>query len=230
MATVTVRYIVNDVDASIDFYCRHLGFHEQMHPAPTFAMLLRGDLRLVLSAPSGRGGRRAIDARWHATQSGWVESVLPRGLRPRGDREVVALGGGSLPQRDRHRRGRAADHRRGPVRKSRRTVRAHATGAPCQAWFVRPLGFRPALNGPATSRPLGTARTWQPGSGQFIGREPAILRGAVQVNLRGSRGGRARARRRTRDPPDDSTQRSSGRKATRGSSCTNRRLASSVPS
>jgi catechol 2,3-dioxygenase-like lactoylglutathione lyase family enzyme len=56
MATVTVRYIVDDVDASIDFYCRHLGFREQMHPAPTFAMLLRGDLRLVLSAPSGRGG------------------------------------------------------------------------------------------------------------------------------------------------------------------------------
>jgi len=56
MATVTVRYIVDDVDASIDFYCRHLGFRQQMHPAPTFAMLLRGDLRLVLSAPSGRGG------------------------------------------------------------------------------------------------------------------------------------------------------------------------------
>jgi catechol 2,3-dioxygenase-like lactoylglutathione lyase family enzyme len=56
MATVTVRYIVDDVDASIDFYCRRLGFREQMHPAPTFAMLLRGDLRLVLSAPSGRGG------------------------------------------------------------------------------------------------------------------------------------------------------------------------------
>ena len=56
MATVTVRYIVDDVDASIDFYCRHLGFHEQMHPAPTFAILLRGDLRLALSAPSGRGG------------------------------------------------------------------------------------------------------------------------------------------------------------------------------
>jgi catechol 2,3-dioxygenase-like lactoylglutathione lyase family enzyme len=56
MATVLVRYIVDDVDTSIDFYCRHLGFHEQMHPAPTFAMLLRGDLRLALSAPSGRGG------------------------------------------------------------------------------------------------------------------------------------------------------------------------------
>lgn len=56
MATVSVRYIVNDVDAAIAFYCQHLGFHEDMHPAPTFAMLSRGDLRLVLSAPSGEGG------------------------------------------------------------------------------------------------------------------------------------------------------------------------------
>jgi catechol 2,3-dioxygenase-like lactoylglutathione lyase family enzyme len=56
MATVTVRYIVNDVDAAIAFYCQHLDFHEEMHPAPTFAMLSRGDLRLVLSAPSGAGG------------------------------------------------------------------------------------------------------------------------------------------------------------------------------
>jgi catechol 2,3-dioxygenase-like lactoylglutathione lyase family enzyme len=56
MATVSVRYIVNDVDAAIDFYCQHLGFREEMHPAPTFAMLSRGDLRLLLSAPSGLGG------------------------------------------------------------------------------------------------------------------------------------------------------------------------------
>ena len=56
MATVTVRYIVDDVDVAIAFYCQHLGFHEEMHPAPTFAMLSRGDLRLVLSAPSGAGG------------------------------------------------------------------------------------------------------------------------------------------------------------------------------
>jgi catechol 2,3-dioxygenase-like lactoylglutathione lyase family enzyme len=53
---VSVRYIVDDVDAAIAFYCGHLGFSEVMHPAPTFAMLERGDLRLVLSAPSGRGG------------------------------------------------------------------------------------------------------------------------------------------------------------------------------
>jgi catechol 2,3-dioxygenase-like lactoylglutathione lyase family enzyme len=56
MATVSVRYIVNDVDEAITFYCGHLGFHEDMHPAPTFAMLSRGDLRLVLSAPGGGPG------------------------------------------------------------------------------------------------------------------------------------------------------------------------------
>jgi catechol 2,3-dioxygenase-like lactoylglutathione lyase family enzyme len=53
---VSVRYIVNDVDTAITFYCQHLGFHEEMHPAPVFAILRRGDLRLLLSAPSGQGG------------------------------------------------------------------------------------------------------------------------------------------------------------------------------
>jgi catechol 2,3-dioxygenase-like lactoylglutathione lyase family enzyme len=56
MATVTVRYIVNDVDEAIAFYTEHLDFGVVMHPAPAFAMLSRGDLRLLLSAPSGQGG------------------------------------------------------------------------------------------------------------------------------------------------------------------------------
>jgi catechol 2,3-dioxygenase-like lactoylglutathione lyase family enzyme len=56
MPSVSVRYIVDDVDRAIDFYCRQLGFEEVMHPAPTFAMLARGELRLALSAPSGQGG------------------------------------------------------------------------------------------------------------------------------------------------------------------------------
>lgn len=59
MATVSVRYIVNDVDAALGFYTRHLGFDELMHPDPAFAMLSRGDLRLVLVSPVGanhRGG------------------------------------------------------------------------------------------------------------------------------------------------------------------------------
>src|SRR4051794_3272439 len=56
MTTVSVRYIVDDVDAAIEFYCGQLGFAEQMHPAPSFAMLTRGALRLVLSAPGGGPG------------------------------------------------------------------------------------------------------------------------------------------------------------------------------
>ena len=56
MAPVSVRYIVDDVDAAIAFYRDQLGFAVEMHPAPTFAMLSRGDLRLLLSAPSTQGG------------------------------------------------------------------------------------------------------------------------------------------------------------------------------
>jgi catechol 2,3-dioxygenase-like lactoylglutathione lyase family enzyme len=56
MASVSIRYIVRDVDDAIRFYCDELGFTERMHPAPTFAMLVRDDLRLTLSAPGGGGG------------------------------------------------------------------------------------------------------------------------------------------------------------------------------
>jgi catechol 2,3-dioxygenase-like lactoylglutathione lyase family enzyme len=56
MATVSIRYIVTDLDDAISFYTKHLGFTAQMHPNDTFAMLTRGDLRLVLSVPGGAGG------------------------------------------------------------------------------------------------------------------------------------------------------------------------------
>ena len=45
MPTVSVRYIVNDVDAAIAFYCERLGFHEDMHPGPSFAMLTVAEQR-----------------------------------------------------------------------------------------------------------------------------------------------------------------------------------------
>ena len=72
MSTVQVRYIVRDVDAAIAFYCAHLGFTEVMHPAPAFAMLQRGDLRLVLSAPnpSAGGGQPMPDGR-QQEPGGW---------------------------------------------------------------------------------------------------------------------------------------------------------------
>jgi catechol 2,3-dioxygenase-like lactoylglutathione lyase family enzyme len=56
MATVSVRYIVHDLAAAMAFYTAQLGFAVEMHPAPTFAMLSRGDLRLLLSVPSEQGG------------------------------------------------------------------------------------------------------------------------------------------------------------------------------
>ncbi|HEV2875183.1 MAG TPA: VOC family protein [Thermoleophilaceae bacterium] len=56
MATVNVRYIVDDVDATIAFYGGRLGFEVEVHPAPGFAILSRGDLRLMVNAPGGGGG------------------------------------------------------------------------------------------------------------------------------------------------------------------------------
>jgi len=72
VATVSVRYIVDDVDAALAFYCQHLGFEEQMHPAPTFAMVTRGDLRLLLSAPGGGpGGGQAMPDGTLPAPGGW---------------------------------------------------------------------------------------------------------------------------------------------------------------
>ena len=56
MAPVTVRYIVDDVDAAIAFYTQRLGFGVELRPAPGFAIVSRGDLRLLLNAPIGPGG------------------------------------------------------------------------------------------------------------------------------------------------------------------------------
>jgi catechol 2,3-dioxygenase-like lactoylglutathione lyase family enzyme len=72
MATVSVRYIVHDVDAAIGFYRDKLGFTLLMHPAPAFAMLQRGDLRLVISAPGGGpGGGQAMPDGSVPEPGGW---------------------------------------------------------------------------------------------------------------------------------------------------------------
>ena len=107
MASVQVRYIVNDVDAAIKFYCEQLGFHEDMHPAPSFAMLSRGELRLVLSQPGGGpgGGSRPMPDGEMPTPGGWnrfaievpdvaaiVERLRKAGAQFRGD-IIVGVGG-----------------------------------------------------------------------------------------------------------------------------------------
>jgi catechol 2,3-dioxygenase-like lactoylglutathione lyase family enzyme len=55
MSQISIRYIVNNVDEALPFYTTHLGFKVDMHPAPGFAALSRGDLRLLLNQP-GAGG------------------------------------------------------------------------------------------------------------------------------------------------------------------------------
>lgn len=106
MATVSVRYIVDDVDAAIAFYRDNLGFAEDMHPAPAFAMMSRGDLRLVLSAPGGGpgGGQAMPDGSlprpggWNrfaievADLQGMVGTLRARGVKFRN--EIVAGVGG----------------------------------------------------------------------------------------------------------------------------------------
>jgi catechol 2,3-dioxygenase-like lactoylglutathione lyase family enzyme len=80
MATVSVRYIVFDVDEAIRFYCDRLGFDEVMHPAPTFAMLQQGDLRLVLSSTGGGpGGGQAMPDGTVPEPGGWNRFSLEVG-------------------------------------------------------------------------------------------------------------------------------------------------------
>jgi catechol 2,3-dioxygenase-like lactoylglutathione lyase family enzyme len=80
MSTVSVRYIVNDVDAAIEFYCTQLGFHEDMHPDPAFAMLSRGDLRLLVMAPVGPdhrgGGSRPMPDGRRQEPGGWNRIMI----------------------------------------------------------------------------------------------------------------------------------------------------------
>ena len=109
MATVGVRYIVHDVDAAIEFYRDRLGFHEDMHPAPTFAMLSRGDLRLALSAPGGGpGGGAAMPDGAQPEPGGWnrfqlevsdlektVEDLRGQGARFRSD-IITGVGGNQI--------------------------------------------------------------------------------------------------------------------------------------
>jgi catechol 2,3-dioxygenase-like lactoylglutathione lyase family enzyme len=53
----SVRYLVDDVDAAVDFYTTHLGFTVSTSAAPAFADVVRGPLRLLLSGPASSGAR-----------------------------------------------------------------------------------------------------------------------------------------------------------------------------
>ncbi len=71
MSKVSVRYIVNDVDAVIPFYTDMLGFKVDMHPAPGFASLSRGDVQLLLNRPGAGGAGQAMPDNQVPTPGGW---------------------------------------------------------------------------------------------------------------------------------------------------------------
>jgi catechol 2,3-dioxygenase-like lactoylglutathione lyase family enzyme len=105
MATVNVRYMVDDVDAAVAFYTTHLGFTLLSSAAPAFADVTRGDLRLLLSGPTSSAGRPMPDGRkpapggWNRIHlivedlAGEIERLRTAGLHFRND--IVTGPGGS---------------------------------------------------------------------------------------------------------------------------------------
>jgi catechol 2,3-dioxygenase-like lactoylglutathione lyase family enzyme len=105
MATVSVRYIVDDVEEAIAFYTGRLGFSVELNPAPGFAVLSRGDLRLLLNEPGAGGagqpmpdGREPEPGGWNRIQlevddlAGEVGAIREAGARFRN--EIVEGRGG----------------------------------------------------------------------------------------------------------------------------------------
>jgi catechol 2,3-dioxygenase-like lactoylglutathione lyase family enzyme len=87
-STVSVRYIVDDVAAAVDFYTRHFGFEVGIH-SPAFADVMRGNLRLLLSGPESSAGRPMADGE-RPTPGGWNRIHL---ITDKLDAEVARLKG-----------------------------------------------------------------------------------------------------------------------------------------
>ena len=71
MATVSVRYIVDDVEEAIAFYTGRLSFSVELNPAPGFAILSRGDLRLLLNEPGAGGAGQPMPDGREPEPGGW---------------------------------------------------------------------------------------------------------------------------------------------------------------
>lgn len=112
MSKVSVRYIVTSVDEALPFYTDLLGFEVDMHPAPGFARLSRGDLYLLLNQPGAGGAGAAMPDGSVPGPGGWnriqievvdleatVERLKQSGCRLRND-IVIGNGGKQILAED----------------------------------------------------------------------------------------------------------------------------------
>jgi catechol 2,3-dioxygenase-like lactoylglutathione lyase family enzyme len=88
----TVRYMIDDVSAAIQFYTTHLGFTVELESLPAFAAITRGPLRLLLSGPGSSGRRQMPDGRQTAP-GGWNRIQIPT---PDLEKEVERLRGAGV--------------------------------------------------------------------------------------------------------------------------------------
>jgi catechol 2,3-dioxygenase-like lactoylglutathione lyase family enzyme len=108
MDKVSVRYIVANVDAAIPFYTEVLGFQVDMHPAPGFASLSKGNLQLLLNQPGAGGPGQAMPDGQVPAPGGWkqiqvevqdlsatVEKLKRAGCRFRNE---IVVGKGGKPE------------------------------------------------------------------------------------------------------------------------------------
>ena len=96
MTPVSIRYIVNDVAISVDFYTNHLGFAVEHDARPAFASVTRGSLRLLLSGSASSGARPMPDGR-RPVPGGWNRILL---VMPDLAAEVERLKGAGLTFRN----------------------------------------------------------------------------------------------------------------------------------
>ena len=88
-----VRYIVNDVDATIAFYTRHLRFHAAAQSGPNFAILERDNLQLVLSPPKGPGGGSQPMPDGRRPEPGGWNRIIVQSTNLEGDVDVLKKAG-----------------------------------------------------------------------------------------------------------------------------------------
>jgi catechol 2,3-dioxygenase-like lactoylglutathione lyase family enzyme len=145
---MSVRYIVNDIDAAIAFYTTYLGFQVDLHPGPGFANLSRGNLHLFLNKPGAGGAGQPMPDGRKPEPGGWnririevrdlaseVDALRKAGARFRND-IVIGNGGKQILLED-------------------------PSGNPIEL-FEPPANARPAASSPtaaATTSPAGASRT-----------------------------------------------------------------------